>query len=137
MTDIDTWLQKLKDEDPIKRMVEKESGLNELSPMDPPDAFKPPTVDAIPYGELSPVLQKLMDEHKLFTSELDEFEKMLIAFKKNGWKLNKDIEKRFSGNITSTFTGDSIMRAAEKLSLTTRILSLENSLCKYFFNCFR
>ncbi len=52
-------LKKLKDEDPIRRMVEKESGLDELSPMDPPDAFKPPTVDALPYEELSPFLQKM------------------------------------------------------------------------------
>ncbi len=89
-------LKKLKDEDPIKRMVEKESGLNELSPMDPPDAFKPPTVDAIPYGELSPVLQKLMDEHKLFTSELEVFEKTLIEFKKNGWRLSDEIQQFFS-----------------------------------------
>jgi len=89
-------LKKLKDEDPIRRMVEKESGLEELSPMDPPDAFKPPTVDAIPYGELSPFLQKLMDEHKLFTSELDEFEKTLIEFKKSGWRLSDEIQKSFS-----------------------------------------
>jgi len=89
-------LKKLKDEDPIRRMVEKESGLNELSPMDPPDAFKPPTVDAIPYEELSPFLQKMLDEHKLFTSELEVFEKSLIEFKKNGWRLNDEIQQSFS-----------------------------------------
>jgi hemerythrin-like domain-containing protein len=89
-------LKKIKDDDPIRRMVEKESGLNELSPMDPPDAFEPPTVDAIPYGELSPFLQKLMDDHKLFASELEKFEKTLIEFKKNGWKLNDENQQEFS-----------------------------------------
>ena len=89
-------LKKLKDEDPIRRMVEKESGLDELSPMDPPDAYKPPTDDAVPYEKLSSFLQNLMDEHKFFTDELDEFEKTLIEFKNSGWKLSKDIEKEFS-----------------------------------------
>jgi len=89
-------LKKLKDEDPIKRMVEKESGLDELSPMDPPDAFKPPTVDAVSYEELCPFLQKMMDEHKLFTGELDEFEKTLTEFKNNGWRLSDDIQQSFS-----------------------------------------
>jgi hemerythrin-like domain-containing protein len=88
--------KKLKDEDPIRRMVEKESGLDELSPMDPPDAYKPPTDDAIPYEELSSFLQKLMDEHKSFTEKVDEFEKTLIAFKNSGWKLNSEFEKEFS-----------------------------------------
>lgn len=88
--------KKLKQEDPIKRMVEKQSGLEELSPMDPPDAFKPPTDEAVPYEELNQFLQKLMDEHKLFAAELDEFEKTLIEFKKNGWKLNGEIEQKFS-----------------------------------------
>jgi len=89
-------LKRLKNEDPLKRMVEKESGLDEFSPMDPPDAYKPPTVDAIPYKELHPFLQKFMDEHKQCTNELDGFEKTLIGFKENGWKLSEEIEQKFS-----------------------------------------
>ena len=66
-------LKKLKEEDPLTRMVEKESGSDEYSPMDPPDAYSPPTIDAIPYQELHPFLQKFMDEHKICNSELGLF----------------------------------------------------------------
>lgn len=80
----------------MKRMVEKESGLDELSPMDPPDAYAPPTSDSIPYKEMHPILQKFIDEHEKLKAELDVFEKSLIAFKKNGWQSDKDIEMNFS-----------------------------------------
>lgn len=89
-------LKKLNRQDPIKRMVEKESGLDEYSPMDPPDAYAPPTVDAIPYDEMHVCLQKIVDEHTQAKKELEAFEKSLIAFKQNGWQRDKDIEKQFS-----------------------------------------
>jgi len=83
--------------DPLKRMVEKETGANEFSPMDPPDAFAPPTIDAVPYAEMHLCLQKLVDEHRSFTKELSDFEGALNEFKTTGWTLNKEIEKKFSG----------------------------------------
>lgn len=89
-------LKKLKNDDHLKRMVEKESGANEFSPMNPPEAFSPPTMDSTPYEEMHPCLQRLIDEHRLLTKELTEFEKSLIEFKKGGWKLNKEVEKKFS-----------------------------------------
>ena len=36
------------------------------SPMNPPDAFTPSTVDPVAYNDMTPFLQKLMDEHKVF-----------------------------------------------------------------------
>lgn len=89
-------LKKINSNDPLKRMVEKESGLDELSPMDPPEAYAPPTTDAIPYEEMHPVLQKFIDEHEKLKVELDVFEKSLIAFKKNGWQSDPEVEKNFS-----------------------------------------
>ena len=89
-------LKKLNNVDPLKRMVEKESGVEELSPMDPPDPFAPPVVDRVPYEELNPCLQKLMDDHETVTEQLNAFEQALIGFKNGGWVLSKDTEKRFS-----------------------------------------
>ncbi|HNP06239.1 MAG TPA: hemerythrin domain-containing protein [Cyclobacteriaceae bacterium] len=89
-------LKKAKNDDPLKRMVEKESGIDELSPMDPPEAYDLPTSDAIPYEEMHPVLQKFIDEHEKLKAELDVFEKSLIAFKANGWKADAEIDKNFS-----------------------------------------
>jgi iron-sulfur cluster repair protein YtfE (RIC family) len=89
-------LKNLKSEDPLKRMVEKESGLAELSPMDPPEAMKPPNVDAVPYEEMHSCLQKFIDEHKQCSEELEKFEKRLIEFKESAWKLTKHTEQQFS-----------------------------------------
>ncbi|MEP2670225.1 MAG: hemerythrin domain-containing protein [Cyclobacteriaceae bacterium] len=89
-------LKKAKNDDPLKRMVEKESGIDELSPMDPPEAYDLPTTDAIPYEEMDTVLQKFIDEHEKLKAELDVFEKSLIAFKANGWKTDSEIDKNFS-----------------------------------------
>lgn len=89
-------LQKINSTDPLKRMVEKESGGEEYSPMDPPDAYAPPTLDAIPYEEMHVCLQKFMDEHTQAKNELETFEKSLIAFKKSGWQHDRETEKNFS-----------------------------------------
>ena len=89
-------LKSLKNTDPLKRLVEKESGMDELSPMDPPDAFNPPNADTIPYEEMHPCLQKFMDDHQLYLKELETFEKTLIQFKENGWKSTKESEQYFS-----------------------------------------
>lgn len=44
--------------------------------MDPPDAYKPPAVDAVPYEQMHASIQLLMDEHKTTLTKLDEFEKI-------------------------------------------------------------
>jgi len=45
--------------DPVKRFVDKEKEFEEASPMNPPDAFSPSTVDPVAYKDMSPFLQKL------------------------------------------------------------------------------
>ena len=86
----------LNSEDPMKRFVEKETEIEEMSPMNPPEAFAPSTVEHIDYKDMAPFLQKLMDEHKVFTTVLDNFESALISWKKNGWNFNDEINKKFN-----------------------------------------
>ena len=78
-----------KKDDYIKRFVEKDAGTDPVySPMDPPEAYKPPATEPIPYEQLHPVFQMLVDEHKITLAKLDEFEKNLLDIKKEG--INKD-----------------------------------------------
>jgi len=83
-------------DDPLKRFVEKEKEFEEASPMNPPDAFSPPTVDPVAYKDMAPFLQKLMDEHKVFITVLDNFESALISWKKKGWNFDDEINKKFN-----------------------------------------
>lgn len=82
-------------DDPIKRFVEKDSDIEEMSPMDPPEAFAPSTVDPVPYEDMYPLLQKLMDEHKVFVKVLDNFEEALTEWQQNKWIFNDNINKSF------------------------------------------
>ena len=93
--------------EPIKKNAEKGEELEEHSPMDPPEAYdKSLTVD-VAYDQMHHVLQKFMDEHKVGIQKLDEFEKALMQFKENGYKLNNDINTGFSNFFQ--FFDDSIM----------------------------
>lgn len=83
--------------DYIKRFVDKDSGGGPVgdpvySPMDPPQAYNPPAMEAVPYNELHPALQLFMDEHKTTMTKIEEFEATLIEIKKEG--LNRDRNKK-------------------------------------------
>ncbi|MDY0082037.1 MAG: hemerythrin domain-containing protein [Ignavibacteriaceae bacterium] len=78
-------------DDAIKRFVEKDTGSEELSPMDPPDAFDPLNIESIPYENMHPFLQNLVDEHKAFTEVLNKFEEALFKWKNNNWVFNDEI----------------------------------------------
>ena len=82
--------------DPVKRFVDKEKESEEASPMNPPDAFSPSTVDPVAYNDMAPFLQKLMDEHKVFMTVLENFESALINWKKSHWNFNDEINKKFN-----------------------------------------
>jgi len=81
-------------DDPIKRNVEKDSG-EELSPMAPPEAYAPSTVEPVAYKDMHPLLQILMDEHKAFVKVLDNFETSLTEWQQNKWIFNNSINKNF------------------------------------------
>lgn len=70
--------------DPIKKFVEKDNS-EELSPMDPPDAYSPQNIESLPYEKLHPFLRGLIDEHKSFTNVLSKFEEAMISWRKNNW----------------------------------------------------
>ncbi|GAB4292557.1 MAG: hypothetical protein Kow0098_12640 [Ignavibacteriaceae bacterium] len=84
-------LNKLKDSDPIKRFVDKESS-EELSPMDPPDAYSPPAIDEISYEEMNNTLKKFIDEHKICLAKLDAFEGVLNKIKTDGFGAIKEVK---------------------------------------------
>jgi len=71
--------------DSIKRFVEKDNDQEELSPMNPPDAYIPKNIEQVAYENMHPFLQKLIDEHLAFTKVLNEFEESLLKWKKNNW----------------------------------------------------
>ncbi len=85
---------KLNGKDTIKRFVDKESE-EEMSPMAPPEAFAPSTVKPVAYEDMHPLLQKLMDEHKVFINVLNNFESALIEWKQSSWTFNDTINKSF------------------------------------------
>ncbi|MCP3927735.1 MAG: hemerythrin domain-containing protein [Bacteroidetes bacterium] len=72
-----------KDDDPLKRRVEKQTEKEEFSPMDPPDAYAPPNLETVPYEDMHLFLQKLLDEHKALIKRLDAFEEILIDMQSN------------------------------------------------------
>lgn len=92
-------LKHLNEIDPLNRNVTKDSGA-EFSPMDPPDAYTPPSVESIDYDEMNPLLQHLIDEHAVQRPILDGFETALIDFRQNGWRLNDQINLRFKEFFT-------------------------------------
>ena len=85
---------KINNNDPIKRFVEKDSE-EEMSPMDPPEAYAPSTVEPVAYEDMHPLLQNLMDEHKVFINVLNNFESALIEWQQNRWIFNEHINKNF------------------------------------------
>ena len=93
-------LKTINSNDPLRRMVEKNTGGEEYSPMDPPEAYTPPVVDSISYEDMHRCLQGLIDEHEQLKEKLEVFEKSLIAFKKNSWHQDLEIEKNFSDFFT-------------------------------------
>lgn len=78
--------------DYLKRNAEKDTdGKPEYSPMDPPDAYKPPSIQPVPYEELTPLLRHLADEHTIILTELDKFESALVEIRKVG--INRGLNK--------------------------------------------
>ena len=71
-------------EDHVNRMVDTQREQAELSPMDPPEAYDPPQLEAVPYEDLHPLLQGLCDEHKEYTEKMEVFEEALAGIQENG-----------------------------------------------------
>jgi hemerythrin-like domain-containing protein len=78
-------LKNLNKQDPLKRMVERQQETEEFSPMDPPDAFKPPTLDEVKYEHMHPVIQSLMDEHVKCNEVISTFENTINSLNSDGF----------------------------------------------------
>lgn len=78
-------LKNLNKQDPLKRMVERQNETEEFSPMDPPDAFQPPALDEVKYEDMHPLIQSLMDEHKVCNEVIGAFENTLNSLHTDGF----------------------------------------------------
>ncbi len=81
-------LKNLNKQDPLKRMVERQEQTEEFSPMDPPDAFQPPTLDEVKYEDMHTLIQTLMDEHKVCNAVINAFENILNSLHADGFSKN-------------------------------------------------
>ena len=86
---------KLKEEDPIIRNAEK-GDFEELSPMDPPDAYDENRSIGLDYDGLSDSLKELCDEHKDAIKYCDIFEEALTEFKEGGYYITRSINDGFN-----------------------------------------
>lgn len=89
-------LKKLVKTDPVTREVEKGLEEQENSPMDPPDAYSKPTAEKINPEDYAPALKQFMQEHKVCLEKINTFEKALVEYKQNGYKLTQEINSGFS-----------------------------------------
>jgi len=71
---------------------EIEMGEGELSPFSPPSAYDAPKEEEVPYEDMHPLLQQLIDEHKSFSKELEKFEETIMLIE--GGKLDREIDRR-------------------------------------------
>jgi len=68
-------------------------GENSASPFSPPDAYSASDKEeAIPYEDMHPLLQRLIDEHKAFSEKLTEFEETIQIIESG--KIDREIDKR-------------------------------------------
>jgi len=84
-------MHKLNRIDPLRKQPERglDSG-NGLSPMDPPDAYAPPSVEPVPAAELHPFLRRFRDEHVSLMEELSAFEEAIVSIQKGGYTKESD-----------------------------------------------
>ncbi len=92
-------LKKLAKTEPIQRNVEKGLEDVEHTPMDPPSAYEQPGSlknDPETAGAKTEAsIQVFVDEHKKAIGQVESFEKALVEFKTNGYKLSGEINKGF------------------------------------------
>ncbi|RKZ33994.1 MAG: hypothetical protein DRQ37_08210 [Gammaproteobacteria bacterium] len=90
-------MRKLNRVDPLRKQSEKalDDGDGEgLSPMDPPDAYSPPSVAPVSPAEMHPFLRKFTAEHVPFMEELNAFEETILSIQKTGFTKELDAKLR-------------------------------------------
>ncbi len=89
------YMRKLNQVDPLGKQPEK--GLDDgqdLSPMDPPDAYAPPGVAPVSAAQMHPFLRQYADEHVPFLEELNAFEEAILSIQKTGFTKESDARLR-------------------------------------------
>lgn len=82
-------------DDVLKRFVDKDTDeLSEFSPMDPPDAFNPPSIKPIAVDDLAPALKHLVLEHRDIVLRLDAFELAIMSVRSEG--ISKETNQQLS-----------------------------------------
>ena len=81
--------------DPLRKQAERGlDGGQGLSPMDPPDAYAPPSSEPVPAADMHPFLSKFVDEHVSFMGELNAFEEAIHSIQKDGYTKESDAKLR-------------------------------------------
>ena len=77
--------------DPVKKQtLHGLASFEGLSPMDPPDAYAPPSITPVAVADMHPFLQRQVAEHLPFLSEVDAFENTILSIQKNGYTKEAD-----------------------------------------------
>jgi hemerythrin-like domain-containing protein len=98
-------LKQLNKKDPLKRAAQKDLESVENSPMDPPEAYSESTVGGVSKDDFPELLKELVKEHEAATNQINDFEKALVQFKNNGYKLDEKINEIF-GSFFKFFDED-------------------------------
>ncbi|MBI2337255.1 MAG: hemerythrin domain-containing protein [Deltaproteobacteria bacterium] len=80
--------------DPLKKQAETGAMGDGLSPMDPPDAYAPPSTTSVEPAAMHPFLRKFMEEHVSFMKELALFEEAILCIQKTGFTKELDQKLR-------------------------------------------
>lgn len=94
-------LKQAKKTDPVVKQQDKGLDNQEDSPMDPPNAYEEPGKIEMKKEDMSDSLKIFMDEHESALKVIEEFEKGIVEYKKNGYKLTNEINKSFSNFFKS------------------------------------
>jgi len=102
-------LKDIQKNDPLNRKAQKGiEAKDELSPMDPPDAYgKLDNLGDVDYEKLPESLKLLMTEHEVCKTHIDDFEKALIGFKESGFVLDRETSEVF--NTFFTFLDEKVV----------------------------
>ncbi len=98
-------VRELKKVDPVTKQQEKGLDQQEDSPMDPPAAYEEPGKVDIKKEDLCDSLQTFMHEHEEMLKVVTAFEKGIVDYKTNGYKLTNEINEAF-GNFFKCLDDD-------------------------------
>jgi len=90
--------KKLKEEDPILRNAVKDENMEELSPMDPPEAYSKERsqIKGVDMDNLNPCLTLFIDEHKNLVKVVEELDIALNNFREAKYILSEETNAVFN-----------------------------------------